>query len=576
MYCRVALAARIESYKEQTMKSIQTKFIALILGCVLLSSTVIGGVGIFTAKQVSDENSTKIMNLLCTEKARRIDTLLSRIEQSVDTLAAYAIGQITSAEVLQTDDVCLETYTENILSVAINAANNTEGALAVYLRFNPDFGNPVAGFFWGKKEVNGEFQEFMPTDLSEYSPDDVEHVGWYYQPVKSGKAIWMEPYQNQNINIEMISYVVPLYADDVTVGVIGMDIDLDAVRDMVRDVEVYSSGYAFLSDARANIVYHKEFPPGTSLAGLENGLPASKELMNAGENNRLVTYFMNGEKKKMALCSLRNGMWLGVTAPTAEIDAAKNRMILQSGLALVFFLIFSVFLTIFMTRRLIRPLKELNEAARKIAEGDLSIVVTHRTQDEVGMLADSFQLTVNHLQKYIHYINSLAYLDGMTGAKNKTAYQEAVAMLDKQASPEKMQYAVIVFDINDLKTVNDTQGHDSGDRLIINACRIICEVFKRGSVFRIGGDEFVAILDGPDCGHYREFLIQFQEAVEEYNRSESPGGQIFIATGVAVYNEETDTCFNDVFKLADEAMYRQKAYMKRKKKAESENPFPQG
>lgn len=54
------------------MKSIQTKFIFLILGCVLLSSTVIGGVGIFTAKTVVDEDSARIMNLLCSEKRRRL------------------------------------------------------------------------------------------------------------------------------------------------------------------------------------------------------------------------------------------------------------------------------------------------------------------------------------------------------------------------------------------------------------------------------------------------------------------------------------------------------------------------
>lgn len=547
------------------MKSIQTKFIALILGRVLLSSTVIGGVGIFTAKQVSDENSTKIMNLLCTEKAGRVDALLSRVEQSVDTLAAYAVGRIDGVQALLTDDARLDAYTEEILSVAVNAANNTEGALAVYLRFNPELGNPLSGFFWGKTELNGNLKELAPTDLSEYSSDDVEHVGWYYQAVNSGKAIWMDPYQNQNINIEMISYVVPLYVEDVTVGVMGMDIDLDVVREMVRDVEVYSSGYAFVTDSQATIVYHKNIPAGTPLKEMESGLPASEELINTGEGNRLFTYYLNGEKKKMALCSLRNGMWLGVTAPTAEIDAAKNRMVLQSGFALVFFMVFSVFLTVFMTRRLIRPLKELNEAARKIAEGDLSIVVTHRTQDEVGMLADSFQLTVNHLQKYIHYINSLAYRDGMTGVRNKTAYQEAVAKLDKQAGHGKTRYAVIVFDINDLKTVNDTRGHDSGDRVIINASRLICEVFKLSPVFRIGGDEFVVILDNVECGHYRELLVLFQEAVEEFNLSVLPDGQIFIATGTAVFTEESDSCFSDVFKRADEAMYQRKANMKQQK-----------
>ena len=101
------------------MKSIQTKFIFLILGCVLLSSTVIGGVGIFTAKTVVDEDSARIMNLLCSEKAQEINALLSRIEQSVNTLAVYAVGELDSVEGLRTDDAYIDAYTQKIQSVAL-------------------------------------------------------------------------------------------------------------------------------------------------------------------------------------------------------------------------------------------------------------------------------------------------------------------------------------------------------------------------------------------------------------------------------------------------------------------------
>ena len=70
------------------MKSIQTKFIVLILGCILLSSSVIGGAGILNAKHVVDEDSVKIMNLMCKEKTGN-QCAVSRIQQSVKTLAVY-------------------------------------------------------------------------------------------------------------------------------------------------------------------------------------------------------------------------------------------------------------------------------------------------------------------------------------------------------------------------------------------------------------------------------------------------------------------------------------------------------
>ena len=85
------------------MKSIQTQFIVLILGCILLSSSVIGGTGVLNAKHVMDEDSVKIMNLMCKERNRK-SMRFSRIQQSVKTLA-------------------------------------------VYLRFNPEFTPPTSGLF---------------------------------------------------------------------------------------------------------------------------------------------------------------------------------------------------------------------------------------------------------------------------------------------------------------------------------------------------------------------------------------------------------------------------------------------
>ena len=121
---------------------------------------------------------------------------------------------------------------------------------------------------------------------------------------------------------------------------------------------------------------------------------------------------------------------------------------------------------------MVKPLKELNTAAKKIAAGDLSISLTQQTKDEVGALSDSFQQTVNHLQKYIDYINSLAYRDALTGVKNKTAYKETERRLEEQMRQGHPEFAIVVLDINDLKQVNDNFGHDFGDMQIGRAsCR---------------------------------------------------------------------------------------------------------
>lgn len=221
----------------------------------------------------------------------------------------------------------------------------------------------------------------------------------------------------------------------------------------------------------------------------ESLIPVVAELENGTTGSSLFTYSWKGQEKELSFRTLRNTMYLAVTAPVSEIDAARNELVLHILTALVLISALSVGLTVLFTRRLIRPLKELNTAAKKIAEGDYSVSISNQTKDEVGTLAESFQKTVDSLQKYITYINGLAYRDPLTGVKNKTAYQEAERQMEERMRTGQPEFAVVVMDINGLKTVNDTCGHDFGDILIIDACKLICRTFKRSPVYRIGGDE---------------------------------------------------------------------------------------
>lgn len=553
------------------MKSIQTKFVCLILSCVLLCSFIIGGGGLLNLKRVIDSDSAQFMNLKCRESTEKFNSLFMRIEQSVKTLSVFALEQLDSVELLKTDNDYLEAYTKRLESVAVNAANNTEGALAVYIRYNPEFTPPTSGLFWSKTTSKGYFQQLTPTDFSSYSPTDVEHVGWYYIPVQNGKAMWMAPYYNQNIDVHMISYVIPLYKGNEVIGVVGMDIDFGVFEKLASEINIYTSGFAFLCNENGNIVYHPKIAMNTNIKDLDPALqPLVNELKNKSSAGSLFTYTHAGQVKRLAYRTLNNGMLLAITAPLKEIDAMKNNLILQSLIAIVLISVFFVFLTISVTRRIVRPLRELNSAAQKIASGDLNISLTQPSKDEVGMLASSFQQTVNQLQKHISYINGLAYRDALTGVKNKMAYQEVERRFEEQMRVGQPQFAVVVMDINNLKIINDLHGHDFGDMLIIDACKFICKIFKHSPVYRIGGDEFVAILENTDFDNYAQLMDMFTTELAEQNRVVHPDSRFTIARGIAVYNSGSDLVFANVFKRADDAMYQNKLAMKAKEAAAQE------
>ena len=149
--------------------------------------------------------------------------------------------------------------------------------------------------------------------------------------------------------------------------------------------------------------------------------------------------------------------------------------------------------------------------------------------------------------------------DGLTGIKNKTAYGEFEAKLNKQIqSGENVKFAIALCDVNGLKTVNDTLGHIAGDEYIRSASRLVCQTFAHSPVFRIGGDEFVAILRGSDFENRERLEKEFTEAVKE-NVDQH---KVVVACGISVFDKEHDKDVSSVFERADALMYKNKVRMK--------------
>ncbi len=150
-----------------------------------------------------------------------------------------------------------------------------------------------------------------------------------------------------------------------------------------------------------------------------------------------------------------------------------------------------------------------------------------------------------------------AMIDALTGVKSKYAYMEAEAQLDHQIETQSQPpFAVVVLDVNDLKKVNDTSGHQVGDQYLREACRMICQTFKHSPVFRVGGDEFAVIAQGHDYEH----IDQLIRGIEELNRESTRAGGAVVACGMARFTDDTSVA--SVFRRADMDMYANKQRLK--------------
>ncbi len=151
------------------------------------------------------------------------------------------------------------------------------------------------------------------------------------------------------------------------------------------------------------------------------------------------------------------------------------------------------------------------------------------------------------------------FRDPLTGVKNKTAYKRTEAKTDALIKEDICEeFSVFVFDLNDLKKINDNLGHDEGDKYIRAGSVLICNTFKHSPVFRIGGDEFAVILTGNDF----DIRAELKKIIKERVESNKLNGGVVIAVGSADYASGHDTCLLDVFKRADKEMYEDKHRLK--------------
>ena len=160
-------------------------------------------------------------------------------------------------------------------------------------------------------------------------------------------------------------------------------------------------------------------------------------------------------------------------------------------------------------------------------------------------------------EKRLALAQKKANVDALTGVRNRHAYLDAEEHLDRQiAEGLQLDFAITVFDVNNLKLINDSAGHKAGDKYLCNACKIICDIFKHSQVFRIGGDEFTVISQNEDYQNLDALL----KAIDEHNAEAAANNGIVIARGTAKF--ENDLCVATVFDRADENMYKNKSTLK--------------
>lgn len=537
--------------------SIRSKLITLLYIIIIGLYLVMIAVTTPATRKIIETNNELSMKMLSTEKITDLNSHMKSVERAVNILEKY-IYESLDFERMKTDSDYTNSFMDRMTLHAIDAALCAENVTTVYFRPDPNVYGSQSGIFIINDNY-GNFIRTTPTDILKYPSTDREHVAWFYEPKQKGTPLWMEPYSNMNINVYMISYVIPLYnKHGEFVGVVGMDMSMAAIHKVVDTINYYD-GFGFILNSSGSIIYHPEYPEGLSSLMFTDELLTVSECITSNSIglNKVFKYKWHNKTHYAIGNLMQNDMYLVISAPMSEIMEPDYRMKLNMTI-LFFIALIALFISIrVVMHHIVHPIAELTQAASRISKGELNTDIHYSSNDEIGQLADSVRRMSSELQEYLSYIYKQAYTDAMTEVGNKAAYMDYIKHLELKIHEGMADFLLIIFDVNGLKKINDTLGHEVGDILISNAGTVLKKAFGEEHIYRIGGDEFIVIRENTSEEEVNNLFANYRKCLSEFNEKEHEyGKELSISFGHAFFKQGED--YKTVFQNADEAMYRNK------------------
>ncbi|HVP12411.1 MAG TPA: diguanylate cyclase [Phycisphaerae bacterium] len=275
---------------------------------------------------------------------------------------------------------------------------------------------------------------------------------------------------------------------------------------------------------------------------------------------------------------------LGISLSSAEArlsEVVRNVIGLAVGIALLM-----VPVGYEVVRYIVGPINSLSDAARMFARGDLDTRVESSRRDEIGELTRSFNSMADELassQNQLLKLNAelehrvlqrttelerangllaeMAARDSLTGLYNRRHFGNLLTQLFAEATRYDTDLTCMMLDLDNFKRVNDSLGHQTGDRLLQLTAHVIRETIRDSDIaVRYGGDEFVVMLPQTSLGDARAFAERLLTRFQSELMNDLPEAIVSsLSIGLASRGEHHPVSAMDLVKLADEALYLAKA-----------------
>jgi len=399
-----------------------------------------------------------------------------------------------------------------------------------------------------------EFDRDLPQLIPENMTQQLEQSQFF-----KGKVFF-----NELDDIPVVVMGTPLFTgqSEQYEGVLAVRVSLAEVGDILKSASESFSNATMLQAMLVRLDNGRYFMSAQQRDGFKTPVFADKKIMNNGDNYGTLTYFPNhrGEKVIGRLSPLVFTDWGLILAE--DYDAVFARVAQTRNRNYLFITILSLVIGLaafFLTKQIIRPLRNLTEGAQEVAEGNLDVRLPVEKNDELGFATSVFNEMVAELSRNQARLEKMATQDMLTKLPNRKQILRIVHNRFEYYQRYRNGFALLMVDVDNFKHINDTHGHIAGDEVLRDIGKIFKDTLRSfDSAGRYGGEEFLVVLVDSGEDNAKQVAERIRQAVENHSVvHENQTIQVTVSIGIAMVSGD-DAGENSLINRADKALYAAK------------------
>lgn len=310
------------------MIKISTRFALSSLAISLILTMLLIGISYFQGSQFLEKETTDKLDFLSLGYSNAFNSKLVKVESTVDVLYNTAFTMFDPVAYKKDTAGYGQSYSDLMEEMIKANAENLEGIQGIYLTMNPEFLGRWNDLWYADVAGDGNYSrvDSVLEDPASFTEDN-EDYSYFFEPIAQNTPVWIDPYEDMDLKINMVSYVRPLIKDGVIIGIVGADLRIDEMVQTINELKVYDTGKSMLLNASNEVIIHPEFKEVEPLASIDEGAFATIENQISGEAAQLIRFDYKTKPALLEYATLMNQWKYVVYVPQAEVMASVDQLL---------------------------------------------------------------------------------------------------------------------------------------------------------------------------------------------------------------------------------------------------------